>query len=701
MTTQELKNKIEKVLGNSIRCLLPSYWWKNLFHSVADRIDEVETAANDMVVKSLKEFEAKHPDIERSTLYYTTDENSALARSNVTKILRWELAAGSTTPEVLKPLHIAVPFITMGDEVSAYIIQSPMYALDIFTDSILFADVPFEGKSNIYINVYTGVATLKPASSSGGGSVMFVTNPIGDLTEEQKQNNSDAFLKVIEAEGAIDINIMVMFFIAKPNMVSVNDNGDLVLLAAGTDGGLTRYIISPEGDATIETVESTSSGGVEIRELRISGSDEDNAYNLQTVELYKESKAIVVIPVAYHSSNPERTDRMQMPYYVDLYTNTEGVVAKFTFMVDDFRGGKYLINYTIKDDGSIEGSSSYTFDSAMSDESVNAVQNKVIKKYIDDAIANVGGGGGGNIVVDTEMSSTSTNPVQNKVVYSELQKKQDTISDLADIRSGAALGKTALQSVPSEYVTESELTEKGYATTSQVNDKQDRIDDLEAIRSGAAKGATALQSEQYKGTVTGVKINGTTKSPSSGIVDLGTVITAHQDISGKQDNLVSGTNIKTINGQSILGEGNIEIKTEVDTSSFATREELTSLQDEIIANEEVYAAAANDLLARASDNEERISSEIDARETLQEEFQMLKTSIIENEEVIAATLNDIEGRFGYWSDTYATKKEAKDGVQEVTNAMLENEEVIAAALANLNEQIATLRTQVESLISAE
>lgn len=42
MTTQELKNSIEKVLGNSIRCLLPSYWWKKLFHSVADRIDEVE-----------------------------------------------------------------------------------------------------------------------------------------------------------------------------------------------------------------------------------------------------------------------------------------------------------------------------------------------------------------------------------------------------------------------------------------------------------------------------------------------------------------------------------------------------------------------------------------------------------------------------------------------------------------------------------
>lgn len=92
--------------------------------------------------------------------------------------------------------------------------------------------------------------------------------------------------------------------------------------------------------------------------------------------------------------------------------------------------------------------------------------------------------------------------------------------------------------------------------------KQDTITDLEVIRQGAAKGATALQSytEQYKGTVTSITINGSSKSPSNGIIDLGTVITAHQDISGKQDTLVSGTNIKTINGESILGNGNINIE---------------------------------------------------------------------------------------------------------------------------------------------
>lgn len=147
-----------------------------------------------------------------------------------------------------------------------------------------------------------------------------------------------------------------------------------------------------------------------------------------------------------------------------------------------------------------------------------------------------------------------------------------------------------ISSIPSEYVTDTELNAKGYLTEhqdisgkanvsdltahtgnkdihvtasdkSKWNAKQDAISDLDDIRAGAAKGATALQSytEQYKGTVTSVKINGTNKNPSNGVVDLGTVITSHQDISGKQDKLVSGTNIKTINGESILGSGDITI----------------------------------------------------------------------------------------------------------------------------------------------
>lgn len=122
------------------------------------------------------------------------------------------------------------------------------------------------------------------------------------------------------------------------------------------------------------------------------------------------------------------------------------------------------------------------------------------------------------VTVDTALSTTSTNPVQNKAV---------------------ATGINAKYTKPSAGIPKSDLAS--------------------AVQTSLDKADTALQAEQYKGTVTGVKINGTTKNPSNGVVDLGTVITSHQDITGKQDKLVSGTNIKTINGSSLLGSGNLVI----------------------------------------------------------------------------------------------------------------------------------------------
>lgn len=72
---------------------------------------------------------------------------------------------------------------------------------------------------------------------------------------------------------------------------------------------------------------------------------------------------------------------------------------------------------------------------------------------------------------------------------------------------------------------------------------------------GIATGATAVSSTTVSnwgftknaGTVTGVKINGTTKSPSSGVVDLGTVITSTSDcVKTSGDQTISGS--KTFNG---------------------------------------------------------------------------------------------------------------------------------------------------------
>ena len=151
----------------------------------------------------------------------------------------------------------------------------------------------------------------------------------------------------------------------------------------------------------------------------------------------------------------------------------------------------------------------------------------------------------------------------------ELNAKQDVISDLDSIRSGAALGATALQSVPSEYATEQWVNEQGFlkehqdisnlATKAELNAKQDVITDLDTIRSGAALGATALQSvpSEY---VTETELNN--KGYLTSVPDTYALKSEIPDISTKQDTLVSGTNIKTVNGTSLLGSGNIEIAKE-------------------------------------------------------------------------------------------------------------------------------------------
>lgn len=151
--------------------------------------------------------------------------------------------------------------------------------------------------------------------------------------------------------------------------------------------------------------------------------------------------------------------------------------------------------------------------------------------------------------------------------YNDLSNKPTIPSEQVNADWNATSGKAQILNKPTipSAVTESTVSGWGFTKNTGTYSKPStgipKTDLASAVQTSLGKADTALQSytEQYKGTVTGVKINGTTKNPSNGVVDLGTVITNHQDISGKQDKLVSGTNIKTINGRSILGSGDIEI----------------------------------------------------------------------------------------------------------------------------------------------
>ena len=128
---------------------------------------------------------------------------------------------------------------------------------------------------------------------------------------------------------------------------------------------------------------------------------------------------------------------------------------------------------------------------------------------VEDAINNINVGGGSISDMSNYYTKAQIDAKGYLTEHQDISGKQDTISDLETIRSGAEKGATALQTVPSEYVTETELNAKGY-------------------------------------------------------------LTSHQDISGKQDKLVSGTNIKSINGTSILGEGDMKVGYKTISASTST-----------------------------------------------------------------------------------------------------------------------------------
>ena len=142
-------------------------------------------------------------------------------------------------------------------------------------------------------------------------------------------------------------------------------------------------------------------------------------------------------------------------------------------------------------------------------------------------------------------------------IEQQIAAKQDTIADLATIREGAAKGATAVQPSSLAKVATSgsynDLSDKPTIpaavtvdttlSTTSTNPVQNKVvatginakytkpsagipksDLATAVQNSLGKAETALQTEQYKGTVTGVKINGTTNNPdANGLVDLGEI----------------------------------------------------------------------------------------------------------------------------------------------------------------------------------
>ena len=169
--------------------------------------------------------------------------------------------------------------------------------------------------------------------------------------------------------------------------------------------------------------------------------------------------------------------------------------------------------------------------------------------------------GGSTIAVDDSLSTTSTNPVQNKIITEALN------------------GKASQSDIPTKV---SELTnDSDFQTASQV---------ATAI-SGINVPTKVSQLDNDSDFQTGTQVSNSIATATSGLAtkaelagkqDKGDYATTAQ-LNGKQDTLVSGTNIKTVNGNSLLGEGNILIKS-VDVDSALSTTSENPVQNKVITN---------------------------------------------------------------------------------------------------------------------
>lgn len=93
---------------------------------------------------------------------------------------------------------------------------------------------------------------------------------------------------------------------------------------------------------------------------------------------------------------------------------------------------------------------------------------------------------------------------------------------------------------------------------------------------------------------------------SGGSIDTSSFATKTElntNLSQKQDKLVSGTNIKTINGQSLLGNGNIEITGEggsIDTSNYVTKADLANKQNLLVSGINIKTINGESLLGNGN-----------------------------------------------------------------------------------------------------
>ena len=266
------------------------------------------------------------------------------------------------------------------------------------------AKAQFSGSKDVTIDIPTGE-----------GSVRY--DETQELTSDQKYRASQNIGAVSQKHAFIDGVVMLQAIghddgASVVNITPSEKSNDYTL---ALDAGPENVPVCVSGIKTPTDAQTDCAANVEYVKNKISevaasgGVDVDNA--LSATSTNPVQNKVIVSALASKASTATATQ------------STNGLMSKTD---------------KAKLDSIATGATKVTVDSAMSGSSKNPVENNVIKQYVDDAIAGVGGG---NITVDASLDANSENPIQNKAVKAALDNKADKTA--LDSKAGTATATTS------------------------------------------------------------------------------------------------------------------------------------------------------------------------------------------------------------------------------------------------------------------
>lgn len=401
MTTKELKSYIDRILGNNVRCLLPSYWWKRMFGMTLDKMDadkeelikKIQSAGSKVTVDSALSTTSTNP-VQNKVVTEAINE-----RPTALQMLEF---VGNTYEDVNRSVYI-------GNTEDYHIVNwketnKTNLTRNVSENEIIHFRIKYILDKYNFITLNPVSIERFPSTTADYATYYECVVCINDAYERWR----------IYVDGSVE-------FVGLENI--------------GEASGALQF-----GQERMVYFE-TSNTPAKL-------TDEQKAYNAETYKMVCiDDKPVYLSHFGHWGYQKELTFGDPNGHMiVGFLMGSKDSLQEASVRINA-DGSAYLIGLVNIADATLDA------------ESERPIQNKAVTLALNEkaSIAYVNekvGNAGGNITVDTEFSETSENPIANKTVAKALSEvadafegKQNTIADLDEIRSGAAKGATAIQEV--------------------------------------------------------------------------------------------------------------------------------------------------------------------------------------------------------------------------------------------------------------